>query len=583
MPFLCCATALTVLTVFAPTQNSNLKIRATPSAQAARAGSAVEWRTDLEAARAEAKKTRRPIFWYVPTIRRSPMDRKTEIDRYMLAGPFSWPRVTAFLNEHFIPVRMAAGREECKEYELKQFTFVEPGWIVLDRKGKEVAREHQITTFHPARFLAPLALLAKVDNPAADGLPGSEQDPAVALWLAGARHWESKGEDEARTQWRTLSEQHADHPLAWKAAMELEGHGPFVHAFETYAQVPPGALEPNPDGTRCLPGVYSEAEIWERSARFLLASQRANGGWEDSTYDYGGTDGLPNVFVAVSSICTIGLLEYSARLEAPDPAIEDALERAFDYITSESNLNRDDTDEQFWAHAYRSRCFTRWLELRPENDERVRPALQKATDDLIAIQGRSGAWSHEYANPFVTANALIALALAKRLGIEPEKLPAVAEQGLSSLLLCRTSDGAYSYNQTRRGKARASIEGSVGRTPLCELALTLWSAREAKGLAKAVALSFEHEEHLLPAQKYDDHTSSYAYGGFFFYYDLHARTEAIAELPKGSLRKRSAKRQHDQFMGLPEFDGAFMDSHEIGRCYGTGMALWCLGTLNALD
>jgi hypothetical protein len=36
-------------------------------------------------------------------------------------------------------------------------------------------------------------------------------------------------------------------------------------------------------------------------------------------------------------------------------------------------------------------------------------------------------------------------------------------------------------------------------------------------------------------------------------------------------------------MGLPEFDGAFMDSHEIGRCYGTGMALWCLGTLNALD
>jgi hypothetical protein len=54
-------------------------------------------------------------------------------------------------------------------------------------------------------------------------------------------------------------------------------------------------------------------------------------------------------------------------------------------------------------------------------------------------------------------------------------------------------------------------------------------------------------------------------------------------LPKGSLRKRSAKRQHDQFMGLPEFDGAFMDSHEIGRCYGTGMALWCLGTLNALD
>jgi len=583
VPTLCLAAAVTALAVLAPPQDSNRKIRTTPSALAARAGTAIEWRADLEAARAEAKKTKRPIFWYVPAIHRSPMDRQSEIDRYMLAGPFSWPRVTAFINEHFIPVRMAAGPEECKDHGLEQFTFVEPGWIVLDRKGKEVAREHQITTFHPARFLAPLARLTEEDNPAADGLPGALDDPAVSLWMAGVKAWESSGDDQARAHWRTLTEEHADHPLAWKAAMELEGHGPFVHAFETYAEIPAAALEPNPDGTQSLPGVYDEPAVWERSAKFLLASQRANGGWEDSIYDFGGTDGLPNVYVAVSAICTIGLLEYSARLEEPDPAIEKALERAFDYVTDESKINREDTDEQFWAHAYRSRCFTRWLELRPNNAERVRPALQKATDDLVAIQGRSGAWSHEYANPFVTADALIALAYAKRLGIEPEKLPAVAEQGLSSLLLCRTKDGAYSYNQPRRGKARASVEGSVGRTPLCELALTLWSAREANGLAKAIAISFEHEEHLLPAQKYDDHTSSYAYGGFFFYYDLHARTEAIAELPKGSLRKRSAKRQHEQLMGLPEFDGAFMDSHEIGRCYGTGMALWCLGTLNALD
>ena len=48
-------------------------------------------------------------------------------------------------------------------------------------------------------------------------------------------------------------------------------------------------------------------------------------------------------------------------------------------------------------------------------------------------------------------------------------------------------------------------------------------------------------------------------------------------------RKRSATDQHKQLMGLPEFDGVFMDSHEIGRAYGTGMALWCLATLNNLD
>jgi hypothetical protein len=62
----------------------------------------------LEAALAEAKKRQKLVFWYVSTINRSPMDRKTEIDRYSMSGPFFWPPVTSFLNEHFIPVRMAA-------------------------------------------------------------------------------------------------------------------------------------------------------------------------------------------------------------------------------------------------------------------------------------------------------------------------------------------------------------------------------------------------------------------------------------------------------------------------------------------
>ncbi|MCH2105479.1 MAG: hypothetical protein MK291_02410 [Planctomycetes bacterium] len=580
--FLCTA-FLAAFAVTAPAQNSGRKIRTQPSELAARAGSAVEWRTDLASALEEAKEEKKPLFWYVPTIHRSPMDRKVEIDRYMMAGPFSWPRVSSFVNEHFIPVRMKAGREECDTYELKPLGFVEPGWIVFDAKGKELGREHKITTFHPARFLSPLAELSKKENPAMDGLPGDAEDAATARWLTGVTHWLSQREEEARAEWTAITKEHADHPLAWKAAMELEGHGPFVHAFATYAALPAKALEPSAEGTTVLPGVYSEGDLWERSAAFLLAAQRSHGGWEDSTYDFGGTDGLPNVFVAISSVCTIGLLEHAARLDEPDPAVEAALERALGYISDESKLNREDTDEQFWAHAYLARALTRWIELRPSDRERVTPTLERATADLITTQGKDGAWAHEYANPFVTSDALIALAEAKRVGVVPEDLPQAVERGLASLLLCRTTEGAYSYGQPRRRAARASMEGSVGRTPRGELAITLWAPKDSIGLKKAVALSFEHEEHLLPAQKYDDHTSSHAYGGFFFYYDLLARTEAIAALPKGAARGRVAKDQHEQLMGLPEFDGVFMDSHEIGRAYGTGMALWCLGTLGGLD
>jgi hypothetical protein len=51
-------------------------------------------------------------------------------------------------------------------------------------------------------------------------------------------------------------------------------------------------------------------------------------------------------------------------------------------------------------------------------------------------------------------------------------------------------------------------------------------------------------------------------------------------MPDGEARQAARLRQRDQLLSLAEFDGAFMDSHEIGRSYGTGMALWCLAILS---
>ncbi len=579
MSLLFCAAAVTALAVSPAPQNSGKKVRATPSELAAKAGSAVAWRPDLASAQEEAKVSGKPVFWYVPTIHRSPMDRRVEIDRYMMAGPFSWPLMAEFLNEHFIPVRMKAGKAECGSFGLAQLRFVEPGWLVLDQDGNEIAREHQITTFHPTRFAAPLATVCNQPNPMPAARIGATDDKAVALWVKGARAWWGSDESSAHEHWQNLCAQYPNHPIAWKAAMELEGLGPFVHAFETYSPLSEAALQPNTTGTVCQPGLYTQDQLWQSGVEFLLATQRSHGGWEDSTYDFGGTDSLPNVYVAISSICAIGLLEYTERLEQPDPRVEKALELAFAYVTDKNHLNLEDTDEVFWAHLYRTRLLTRWLELRPHQAKHLRPPLEEAVNNLASAQGRKGAWAHEYANPFVTADALIALALAKRQGITPGKLPAVSEQGLSSLLLCRTPKGAYSYDQARPGKARAAVQGSVGRTPRGELAFHLWSSRDAWGLEKAVALSFEHEGHLLPARKYDDHTRSYAYGGFFFFYDLLARSEAIASLQEGPFKQESIQRQRRQLTDLPEFDGVFVDSHEIGRSYGTAMALWCLAIL----
>ncbi len=565
-------------------QNSTEKIRTQPTGLAQRAGSAVSWRADLTTALDEARSSGKPVFWYVPTIAGSPMDRRVEIDRYMMAGPFSWPRTAALLNTAFVSVRMKADRAQCAERGLAPLEFVEPGWIVLGPNGDELAREHQITTFHPARFLAPLAELAGVANPALDGRPADVDDAACELWLDGARRWSTQEDPQARATWQRLCDEHPEHPLAWKAAMELQGHGPFVHAFETYSELPAGALATSPQGTVAPAGVYDENALWNRSAEFLLATQRASGAWEDSTYDFGGTDGLPNVFMAVTAICTTALLEEAARLGEPDERIEAALARALAYLCDEANVNTADTDERFFAYACRVRCFARWIDLRPQDRERLMPVLERVTAALIAVQSPNGAWHHEYDNPFVTSDALIALAEAQRLGVELDDLFEVVDRGLTSLLNCRGENGAYTYGQVGDGgNAQAAIQSSVGRTPRGELAVSRWDPERSIGIVKAVTVSFDNERHLIPARKYDDHTSSFAYGGFFFYYDLHARTEAIAAMPKGKARDAAVERQRKQLLGLPEFDGAFVDSHEIGRCYGTGIALWCLAILNGID
>ncbi|MEZ6095879.1 MAG: hypothetical protein R3C03_16885 [Pirellulaceae bacterium] len=41
-----------------------------------------------------------------------------------------------------------------------------------------------------------------------------------------------------------------------------------------------------------------------------------------------------------------------------------------------------------------------------------------------------------------------------------------------------------------------------------------------------------------------------------------------------------SNRQREIILQIPEIDGCFVDSHELGRCYGTAMALLSLSLLS---
>ncbi len=590
-------------------QNSTRKERTAPGALAARAGSAVPWHDTVAAAMAAARQSKRPVFWFVASVAGSPMDRKPEIERYVRGGPFSWPSTIELLRTHFECTDEEPRGALQERYGLVRNVYLEPGYLVLGADGAVVAKLDQLTTFHPEWFEAPLRRLVGAPRPGFPGAPalqdawaayragrrdeaialatavlGAAPSPALAVeahWLAGAAHRRSGRPADADLAWRATAA-FPDEPLAWKAALEAEGHGPFGRGFEDYLPLPPAALEAAPvDGSR-LPGVYDEAQLWQRGVQFLLRMHDGRGVHEDSCYDFGGTDSLPNVHAAVTCLAGMALLAAEERAAAGGFELDDAarrevgalLTRIAQHASADAWLALSDRDEILWARAYALRFLAAWHARRPTERERTRPALQNAVGALLALQPETGVWFHEYGNPFAIATALQALHEARAAGAEVEQDR--IDRGLRALAQNRTAEGAFSYGHTRRGPPRATVQAAAGRMPLCELALWLHGGSDQERLAAAVAAGFEHHGLLAAVRKYDDHADRHGYGGFFFWFDMLGRVEAIRELADLEVRSARLRSLRGLVLDLPEFDGCFVDSHELGRVYGTAMALLCL-------
>ena len=600
-------------------QNSTQKKRIEPNELASKIGSAVKWEADFASALDKSKQTGKPIFWYVPTLRGTFMDRKMEVHRYMLAGVFSWPDIVNVINEHYVPVKRPPTRELQKQYELEPYKFVEPGFVIVKPDGSVQKKVDRITTMHPEWFRE--LLTASIDQP----IPVAKKHAALAkAWghfktrdyelaigdlkegeeslksqsdstqcearlLLGMALFRIGMHNKAKETWQQASEIFPDQPLGWKAAAEAQTIGPFYRGLEVHGALSPLAMKSGNDsiGSAAPPNTYDERLVWKNGVDFILGMQHEDGSFVDSDYDFGGVDSLPNVYVAVTSLTGMALLEAVNRDEISEFAksnLEKSITKAIQYVTDDSNINPIDRDEILWAYAYRlrflSRCVAQSKIKLGVSDDELRLAVAKSTKLLESVQGKRGGWYHEYNNPFVTATALSALHEGKQAGAEIDQTK--IDRGLESLLGDRFENGAYPYNSSRRRspeKAKGTernIAASAGRMPICEMGLWYWGKSSDAALTNAVERSMDLHKHLNVALKYDNHTSTMAYGGFFFWYDMRSRSEAIGNIRDESLKAKYKSQQKAIIMSLPEIDGCFIDSHELGRVYGTAMALLSL-------
>ena len=606
--------------------NSNEIIRVKPNELARKIGAAVDWQPDLKTAMELAKQ----VFWYVPTLPDTFMDRKIEVHRYMMAGPFSWPAIIESLNENAICVKSTPSLKQQKQYGLQRYKFVEPGFIVLDSDGAKQSHIDQLTTLQPDWLLS--LFERSLDVTSRHKLHSSTtqsiwNDIAVRRFSAatlqakkmlsanrienpdayleiefarGVAAFCSRKQAAARKIWSEAANKYPDSPLAWKMAAEVQGIGPFVRGFETFSKLPSSAYKAGiaSRGSAAPENVYDVTSLRERSVDFLLSMQNDDGGFYDSDYDFGGSDSLKNVHVAVSSLTGMALLKHFDTLEAangnPSAAkrgerMKKSIDSVIRFVSDDKHLNKKDRDEILWAYAFRLRFLLGCKEwLINDGQSGVNAELnysvlvKKCIESLESIQTNRGGWYHEYANPFVTANALLALHEAKSLGFQIDE--SRLAKGITSLLNDRFKDGSYPYGTSRRknsdrnGGPEKTI-ASAGRMPLCELALLRLGKSDEAKLLHAVETSFEYHDAMAKAYKYDNHTDNYIYGGFFFWYDMRSRSEAIQSIADPAKRGEFRRRQKQLVISLPEVDGCFVDSHELGRVYGTSMALICLDML----
>ena len=599
--------------------NSTKKIRVKPNSASQKIGSAVNWQPDFDTAVAQSKQTGKPLFWYVPTLPDTFMDRKAVIDRYMLAGPFSWPAIIDALNKNAICLRSPPTKQQQRKFELQRYKFVEPGFVVLNPEGKKSSQVDKLTTLHPVWLnhliqksigvAEPSELYSDVALPIWKLVADQKFDDALALarqelgkpdltkaqkveleFLVGMTFFRSGQHTYAVEAWKSTGRRYPDQPLAWKAAAEAQLIGPFSRGFETHRSLPAAALAAGIDsrGSAAPKDVYTQPQLEARSVQFLFAMQNRDGSFRDSDYDYGGTDSLGNVHVAITSLAGIALLNQYEKVASDSPAqkkrLLTAVSSAARFVSGEGNINKRDRDEILWACAFRLRFL---VACQRSTDAQIKNAVRPGTiprmiKSLETIQTKRGSWYHEYENPFTTATALLALQDAAQAGypVDADRI----EKGSANLASQRYRNGAFPYetggdNQAKRAN-RSTLLGSAGRMPLCELALLKTGKSNDKKLAAAIEASFKHHELLAKSYKYDYHTDTFGYGGFFLWYDMRSRCEAIKHVADETQRAKFADQQHALIMGLPEVDGCFVDSHELGRVYSTSMALICFELLD---
>jgi hypothetical protein len=142
------------------------------------------------------------------------------------------------------------------------------------------------------------------------------------------------------------------------------------------------------------------------------------------------------------------------------------------------------------------------------------------------------------------------------------------------LLSARTQNGTFVYGGSAQKGQTTQLQGQRRS----HAGLRRWTAPAAAAAtstrsASRCELLGSHEEPSKACGRNDFHSDG-ELGGFFFCTPCSTRAKVVASCGRG--QGAHWQRFSELLQQIPEVDGSFLDSHELGRSYGTAMALLTL-------
>jgi hypothetical protein len=465
-----------------------------------------------------------------------------------------------------------------------------PALVVAEPNGKHIGTLASIGTYDYGLVLS--FLREALTTAAAKTLPERKLPQAVKYLRAG---------DLAAARRRFAKDTSpTGEERYWHAAL-LEHEGEFARAREILQGLAaeserPFALlaslrlaDPLRVG-QCVPLVAPQraekrTELVQQALEFLLQRQREDGSWPVAA------DGASYCVPGVTVLAARALHLHEPRLSAGRrAAVHRALVRAESWM--DRHLARaDPTKLNSFAAAYHlDYRLDRYV--RSKQDDSCVAAVRRAIRLLAGGVCANGAWAYDKnfgenwrgglggwpvtdkgrTHSCNTGPALAALARARAAGFDVDD--SLLQAGVRALRAMRKSTGIYTYTWPEPRNFERE-DASIARAPVCELALLRLGESSEKELRQTLDLFLEHRQGLIDVAKLSPGwLPPHAFSSYFLFFAYHHAAEALSELGA----RDDLEKLRDDLLGIVEQDGTWVDYEDIGKCYGTAMALLVLGS-----